>query len=971
MRPAICICIAVLAILFTRAQTPLSCCDMPGWRYVRDVEINNAGNPALTDIQVLVVVNTQTPIIQGKMKADGSDIRFTATKCGQFLNYWIERGISTPNTEIWVKVPSIPANSVEFIHMYYGNPAATAMSSFSSVFTNVLTISTNQTLSGNQSAEWIDIQAGATITVSSSVSFTARRIIISGTINGDYKGYGPGAGPGTGGNGGGAVGGGGAGYGGMGGHGGGGQGFGGPAYDINPIDLGSGGAGSDCAASAAGGGAVSFRAASIDVNGTITVRGQTALNCNSNSPPGYYSGDPQRSEAAGGGSGGGIRFDTEYIRGNGSLIASGGNGGDSAIKEGGGGGGGGRIKFFYTGANAFNGTMNVSPGQNGNGGQCCPQPGQAGVISDVQQPSWITCHPEKPIRVFPVADFSAVNVCWGTLSSFSNLSAISSGSITSYQWDFGDGNTSAQSAPSSGISYNYTDEGTYTVTLIAISDSTCADTASGQVVVYAAPAPDFVFQNVCLGTPMNFTDRSTVTAPYSITSRVWDFGDGSLVSAQQNPTHQFPSPGTFSVTLTAVTDMSCSASVIKTVTIHPSLSLSFTSTDAACTNASNGTITVTVTGGTPGYNYQWSNNATTKDLAGISPGTYTVTVDDMNGCSAAGSHSIGAGQPAVLSFSVTDAQCFGISDGAIDMTVTGGTAPFTYRWSNNGSTKNLTGISAGHYDVTVTDVNNCISTGSVIVGQPATAVSIMNAVIDEVTCHGGDDGSISITTTGGSGSYSYQWFPGSGNASTHSQLSAGNYSVTVTDENGCMAADSFFVNQPPPLLLTVTPDDTIVKFGVPLKFSSSLSPPDPDASYSWFPTQDLSDPNIPNPEMTGVGTITYYVSAQNSDGCIAYDTVDITVLLDKILFIPNAFSPNNDGINDVFQVYTFGDKDYKLSIFDRWGAVIFISRDIRQGWDGTRNGKELAPGVYIYDLYIEYIDRSKPLRKQGSVTLLR
>jgi gliding motility-associated-like protein len=103
---------------------------------------------------------------------------------------------------------------------------------------------------------------------------------------------------------------------------------------------------------------------------------------------------------------------------------------------------------------------------------------------------------------------------------------------------------------------------------------------------------------------------------------------------------------------------------------------------------------------------------------------------------------------------------------------------------------------------------------------------------------------------------------------------------------------------------------------------------------------------------------------------MAYDTVSITVDPDKILFIPNAFSPNHDGVNDIHYVYSTGVRRYKMSLFDRWGGEVFISTDITLGWDGTRNGKELAPGVYVYDLFIEYIDRTIT-RKQGSITLLR
>ncbi len=879
------------------AQGPLSCCDVPGWQYVRDIDIINTAvlsplndftgtSSTLSNYQVLLVLNTQAPISQGKMRADGADIRFTTTKCGTFLDYWIESGINTPVTEIWVKVPSIPANSIERIYMYYGNPGAAAMSSFSALFPNIITFNTAQTLSGTQSAEWIDIQGGANITIPNGqiLYFHARKIIFSGTINGNAAGFGPQSGPGAGGNGTGAVGGGGGGYGATGGHGGN-AGLAGGAYGTSSgtdISLGSGGGGSDCSPSAAGGGAVSFLASSININCSILVNGQNAQNCCCGNT----------SEAAGGGSGGGIRFMGDYFSGSGALSATGGRGGDSDDKEGGGGGAGGRIKLLFTGANSFPvaANSNVTGGQFGNGPQCCETVGQNGTAVGFDLPDYISIYPEKPIRVFPVAAFTSSNICSGASSPFTDQSTIISGSVASWQWDFGDSQTSAQQNPS----HSYSAEGAYTVTLTVSSDSTCAHTTSQQVTVFAAPSVNFSFQNVCSGNSLNFSDQTIVTNPYTITSWSWDFGDGSPLGTSQNPSHSYAAAGTYNVTLTATTNTGCSNLQSQTAEVYPL---------------------------------------------------------------------------PVLSLNPTNATCLGQSNGAIDLTVTGGTPSFIYSWNNSATSQNLTNIPAGNYSVTVTDANTCTATGNANVGEPVTGVSITAVDSMSATCFGYNDGYIRITASGGNGALNYNWSNGVYTANNNN-LSAGTYSLTITDINGCSAAGTYLITHPQQLNLKVLPRDTTLKFGVPLQFSSTLFPFDANAQYTWLPARDLSCYDCPDPLMTGVGTVIYTVTAENSAGCFGYDTVIITVLLDKILYIPNAFSPNLDGNNDDFRVYTFGNKRFKMSVFNRWGGEIFLSDDIGEGWDGTHNGKEAGEGVYVYDVFIEYLDRTIQ-RKQGSVTLLR
>ncbi|MES2398177.1 MAG: DUF2341 domain-containing protein, partial [Bacteroidota bacterium] len=197
-------------------------CALPGWDYVKEIAIDNSAiSTSSTNIQELITIDTQTPISQGKMDASGNDIRFVDSDCNTSLCYWIESGINTTTTKIWVKIPSLAANAVKTFFMFYDNSSAPATSNFACVFPDVLTVTGVVSLSGNQNHDLIDIQAGSTVNVGAGqiLSFKARKIIMAGNINGDFAGYGPATGPGAGGDGGGSSGGGGGGYGGAGGSG--------------------------------------------------------------------------------------------------------------------------------------------------------------------------------------------------------------------------------------------------------------------------------------------------------------------------------------------------------------------------------------------------------------------------------------------------------------------------------------------------------------------------------------------------------------------------------------------------------------------------------------------------------------------------------------------------------------------------------------------------------------------------------
>ncbi|MEZ7497116.1 T9SS type A sorting domain-containing protein, partial [Leeuwenhoekiella aequorea] len=258
--------------------------------------------------------------------------------------------------------------------------------------------------------------------------------------------------------------------------------------------------------------------------------------------------------------------------------------------------------------------------------------------------------------------------------------------------------------------------------------------------------------------------------------------------------------GTYDVTVTDANGCTATASIqVNEPTI---LSASGVATAVSCNGGSDASIDLAVVGGTASYTYLWSNGATTEDLSGLTAGTYDVTVTDANGCTATA--SIQVNEPTILSASgvATAVSCNGGSDASIDLAVVGGTASYTYLWSNGATTEDLSGLTAGTYDVTVTDANGCTATASIQVNEPT--ILTASGVATAVSCNGGSDASIDLAVVGGTKPYTYAWNNG---ATTEdlSGLTAGTYDVTVTDANGCTATASFvieIIDSSSPLALT-------------------------------------------------------------------------------------------------------------------------------------------------------------------------
>ncbi len=213
-------------------------------------------------------------------------------------------------------------------------------------------------------------------------------------------------------------------------------------------------------------------------------------------------------------------------------------------------------------------------------------------------------------------------------------------------------------------------------------------------------------------------------------------------------------------------------------------------TDALCNGDANGTVDLTATGGSlgSGYTYSWSNGFTTEDITNITAGSYTVTITDSAGCTLADTFAVNEPTAINIGAFITDLNCNGDSSGAIDLTTSGGNPGYTYNWNNTATTEDISGLASGNYIVAIADTNGCTHSDTLFVSEPAPVSSSAIVTND----NGTSNGAIDLTASGGTPGYTYLW----SNSSTTEDLSglaAGNYIVTITDNNGCQGFDTLVV----------------------------------------------------------------------------------------------------------------------------------------------------------------------------------
>jgi hypothetical protein len=318
------------------------------------------------------------------------------------------------------------------------------------------------------------------------------------------------------------------------------------------------------------------------------------------------------------------------------------------------------------------------------------------------------------------------------------------------------------------------------------------------------------------------------------------------------------------------------------------LSVSITGKNPLCTGSNNGSVTSVVTGASVNARYQWSSSvAAANGTSGVNilsafAGTYTLTVTD-GGCSAT-SNTVTLTDPSKVTSAISSPNvsgynitCFGAKTGDIDLTVTGGTAPYTYTWSTGATTEDLSQVVAGTYTVNILDANKCPAANNITLTQPDRALDA-SGLVTQITCNN-TKGSIDLSVVGGVKDYSYLWSNGA-TSSSITGLDAGMYSVAINDALGCQLGKAFTINQLQSLSVAVSASQTTIyhTFGnqstiLHAKVSGGVSP----YNYVWSPIHDPFNTNKSNVSESPEVTTTYTVKVTDGANCSTAGSIQIAV----------------------------------------------------------------------------------------------
>jgi hypothetical protein len=313
--------------------------------------------------------------------------------------------------------------------------------------------------------------------------------------------------------------------------------------------------------------------------------------------------------------------------------------------------------------------------------------------------------------------------------------------------------------------------------------------------------------------------------------------------------------GTYDLTVSDANGCSITAST--TLTEPTPLTLSLTGTNISCNGGTDGTVSTVSGGGTGAYTYTWSNAQTTANLTNVAAGTYDLTVSDANGCSITASTTLTEPTPLTLSLTGTNISCNGGTDGTVSTVSGGGTGAYTYTWSNAQTSANLTNVTAGTYDLTVSDANGCSITASTTLTEPTPLTLSLTGT--NISCNGGTDGTVSTVSGGGTGAYTYTW----SNAQTSANLTnvtAGTYDLTVSDANGCSITASTTLTEPTPLTLSLTGTNISCNGGTDGTVSTVSGGGTGAYTYTWSNAQTTAN-------LTNVAAGTYDLTVSDANGC--------------------------------------------------------------------------------------------------------
>ncbi|MFK7774582.1 MAG: gliding motility-associated C-terminal domain-containing protein [Saprospiraceae bacterium] len=593
-----------------------------------------------------------------------------------------------------------------------------------------------------------------------------------------------------------------------------------------------------------------------------------------------------------------------------------------------------------------------------------------------------------------ISDFA--NICVGEAITFTtNTNEV--GANPTFQWMIDGINVGSNT--SNFTTSNLTDA--QTVTCLVTSSDVCANTPTAtsnsiSINVTSPVTPELNVQadqtNICSGETVIFTANGTNLG--SSAQYEW-FIDGTSTGLINTTFTTNNLINGQAITCQAVTSETCvttntltSAPIQIEVTTPENPTIAITSD--ATSVCSGSIVNFTATGENLGSNpqYQWlvdgtitGNTTNTFNTTFTTEQTISCIVTATNTCSGAltansNEIEITLGTLSVEMMEIQPESCDN-SNGMIELQATGGFGPYTYNWDNNTTNTNtLNNLSAGDYSVVVSDVNGCSAALEINIPYISTP-EIENLEATHINCTN-LGGTAKVTMYDPGTSYSYVWKNANNEIIASSEevknLPEGLYYVEVTDTYGCSVSEEIYIEAEAPILVEIL-ESTTVQLGDEYRLQVVTNYT--NATFSWEADESLSCLDCMAPTILPTQTTTYFLTVTTAEGCSVKAHVTIQVEKSRNVFVPNAFSPNNDGNNDTFTIYGGDDvvKIKNFQVFDRWGAVVFSNSDFQandetQGWNGKINNKKNAGNVFIYFAEIEFLDGRVEVYK-GDVTATR